>query len=143
MDNNYRQALAEVLEVLNHTDKKIVEQIPKEFLSFILENVDKKYITNIDFTLENWEYSLTEDAQATLAYIYKEYIASNDEKSTLLTDEELIQKGEQMLKKYGVEDLFPPKDENVHSTITENSPIEIKKISWYKRLVNRILNVFK
>lgn len=143
MDNNYRQALAEVLEVLNHTDKKIVDQIPKEFLSFILENVDKKYITNIDFTLENWEYSLTEDAQATLAYIYKEYIASDDEKSTLLTDEELIQKGEQMLKKYGVEDLFLPKAENTHPPIIENTPIEIKKTSWYKKIFQKIINIFK
>lgn len=143
MDNNYRQALAEVLEVLNHTDKKIVEQMPKQFISFILENADKKYVIDIDFTLENWENSLMEDTQATLAYIYKEYIATDDEKSTLLTDEELIQKGEQMLKKYGVGDLFPPKAENTHSSITENAPIEIKKISWYKKIFQKIVNIFK
>lgn len=143
MDNNYRQALTEVLEVLNHTDKQLVNQIPKQVINFILENVDKKYVPDIDFTLENWENSLMEDAQATLAYIYKEYIATDDEKTTLLTDEELIQKGEQMLKKYGVEDLFPPKAEHTYSPIIENTPIEIKKTSWYKKIFQKIINIFK
>jgi len=143
MDDNYRQALTEVLEVLNHTEKELVEKLPQDFVTFLLQNLDRKYIPDIDFSLDNWETSLKEDAKAILAYIYKEYLATEQEKSTLLTDSELVQKGEEMLKKYGVEDLFQQNETKTIEPITENIPIEIKSTPWYKKIFQKFLNLFK
>lgn len=142
MEKNYRQALTEVLEVLNHTDKKLIERIPKDFAIFLLKNQDKQYKPQIDFSLDNWETFLKNEAQALLAYIYKEYLTTEQEKVSLLKDEELVQKGEEMLKKYGSEDLFNNVS-NENDTTSQNTPVEVKSSPWYKKVFQKFINLFK
>lgn len=55
MDNFDKKALSEIVEILNHTDKQIVEKIPKKFITFLFENMDTEYKPNIDFFNENWD----------------------------------------------------------------------------------------
>lgn len=143
MENNYRQALTEVLEVLNHTDKKLIERIPKDLAIFLLKNQDKQYKPQIDFSLDNWETLLKNETQALLAYIYKEYMLDENEKNALLNDENMIQKGEEMLKKYGSEDLFNNNDAPKYNGNEQNVPIAIKSEPWHKKLLKKIINIFK
>lgn len=141
MENNYRQALTEVLEVLNHSEKELIKKLPKKFITFILENIDKNYIPNIDFTLADWDVYLKPESHAMLAYIYKEYFTTVEEKDSLLTDKELIKKGEEMLTKCGVDELFQNSVQQAPTTST--APIEIKIKPWYKRAFEKLLQLFK
>ena len=88
MEKFNTKAVSEVIEILNHTDKEIVEKIPQNFIEFLFENADKDYIPNIDFYDENWEKSIQEDTKAILALLYRDYIVSKDEKIKLLKEEQ-------------------------------------------------------
>lgn len=140
MDKKYRQALTEVLEVLNHTDKELIARIPEDFAIFLLKNRDSSYNPNIDFSNDNWELVLREETKAILAYIYKEYMLTDQEKINLLSDEALVKKGEEMLQKYGVEDLFV---NNNSPIMASSTPAEMKIQPWYKKVFKSIINLFK
>ncbi len=140
-----KKAFSEVIEILNHTDKKIVEKIPQKFIDFLFENADKDYIPNINFYDENWEKFIQEDTQAILALLYRDYIVSEDEKIELLNEEQeerLKQEGEQR-EKYNPDNIF--KKKNLEKKIqTDNVQlIEIKETSWFKKILNKILNFFE
>ena len=43
MDEVYKGAFAEVLEVLRNTDKNILKKIPEQFITFLNQNKDNQY----------------------------------------------------------------------------------------------------
>ena len=44
IDNEYdKKAFSEIIEILNHTDKQLVEKIPNTFIKFLFENMDREY----------------------------------------------------------------------------------------------------
>ena len=140
-----KKAFSEVIEILNHTDKEIVGKIPQKFIEFLFENADKDYIPNINFYDENWEKFIQEDTQAILALLYRDYIVSEDEKIELLNEEQeerLKLEGEQR-EKYNPDNIF--KKKNLEKKIqTDNVQlIEIKETTWFKKILNKILNFFE
>ena len=87
-DNTYdKRAFSEIIEILNHTDKQLVEKIPDNFIKFLFENMDKEYKVEIDFFDENWENTILEETKAILALIYRDYIVSIEERKDLLIEE--------------------------------------------------------
>ena len=154
MNDLNKRAISEVIEVLHHTDNKILIKIPQNFIKFLYENSDNNYIPNIDFYSQNWEDSLQEDAKAILALIYRDYIVSKDERNKLMEIEEndRIRKEKELEEKYNIDNIFNKrKDEkNVSNQTTEECDIkpnvqlvEVKQISWYKKIINKILNFFR
>ncbi len=143
MNNNLRQALTEVLQVLNNTQKDLIALIPQDFVIFLLDNHDQKYKPNIDFSLDNWETMISDDAKSIIAYIYKEFLVTEEEGAELLTDEELVKKGEEMLQKYGLEDLFEDKENVATASTIANVPMPLPKQPWYKKVLQKIMNLFK
>ena len=152
MENFNKKAVSEVIEILNHTDKKIIEKIPQKFIDFLFENADKDYIPNIDFYDENWENSIQEDTQAILALLYRDYIVSEDEKLKLLKEEQeeklklLKEEQEEKLKiekelreKYNPDNIFKKKNIEENIQINNVQLIEIKETSWFKRALDKIL----
>lgn len=135
-----KKVFSETIEVLKHTDKEIVEKIPDTFKRFLLENMDKENVVQIDFSKENWEGTILEDTKALLALIYRDYIASAEEKEQLLLEE----KQENGLKeKNKVEDLLKNRQTEIPKEIEENTQLEeIHQYPWYKRLYKKILSIF-
>ena len=111
MDDIYREAFAEVLEVLKNSNQNIIEKIPKKFIKFLFENGDTEYKPDINFYDSNWESMISEDAQAILALIYRDYIVSESERNELLKEEqETIKEQEEKLReKYNPDNLFKKK----------------------------------
>jgi len=144
MENFNKKAVSEVIEILNHTDKEIVEKIPQKFIDFLFENEDKDYIPNIDFYDENWENFIQEDTQAILALLYRDYIVSEDEKMKLLKEEqeEKLKIENELREKYNPDNIF--KKNNTEETIQINNVqlVEIKETSWFKRVLDKILKFF-
>ena len=144
MENFNKKAVSEVIEILNHTDKEIVEKIPQKFIDFLFENEDKDYIPNIDFYDENWENFIQEDTQAILALLYIDYIVSEDEKMKLLKEEqeEKLKIENELREKYNPDNIF--KKNNTEETIQINNVqlVEIKETSWFKRVLDKILKFF-
>lgn len=86
MNDSIEEAYSQVLEVLENTGIEIAEKIPKTFISFLDENKNKNYVSKIDFEAENWEEALTEDAQAILALVYRDFIVSAEERQKLINN---------------------------------------------------------
>ena len=74
MDQEYKIALKEVNEILNLSERSVQKRIPYKFRKFIVTNMEKEYIPNINLnvSLENQEISLK--AKELLAYIYKKFL---------------------------------------------------------------------
>ena len=140
MEIVYRQAFAEVLEVLKHTSKSIVEKIPEKFIMFLKDNKDNEYIADIDFSKPNWEDEVKQETQAILALIYRDYIVSPEKKSELIREEQIrIEK--EIREKYNPDNIFKNKKEE---TVIENTnlPVEIKKETFFKKLISFIKGLF-
>ena len=147
MDNVYREAFAEVLEVFKNSNQKILEKIPKKFITFLKENKDKNYIVKIDFTDENWDDSIKQETQAILALIYRDYIVSQEERARLLIEEkeEQIRIENELREKYNPDNLFKKhsEDKNVaENDIYSKVAIVEYKESIFKRFINKIKNIF-
>jgi len=143
MEIVYRQAFAEVLEVLKHTSKSIVEKIPEKFIMFLKDNKDNEYIADIDFSKPNWEDEVKQETQAILALIYRDYIVSPEKKSELIREEqeEQIRIEKEIREKYNPDNIFKNKKEE---TVIENTnlPVEIKKETFFKKLISFIKELF-
>ena len=144
MEKFNTKAVSEVIEILKHTDKKIVEKIPQKIIDFLFENEDKDYRPNIDFNDENWEKNIEEDTQAILALLYRDYIVSEEEKQKLIKEEkEESQKQEKELReKYNPDNIFKKKNVDKNMQIDNVQLIEIQETSWFKRTLNKILDFF-
>lgn len=75
MDKENRIALKEVSEILNLSERNIQKRIPYRVRKFIVANMEKEYIPNINLgvSLEKQEISLK--AKEMLAYIYKKFLS--------------------------------------------------------------------
>lgn len=144
MEKFNKKAVSEVIEILNHTDKEIVEKIPQKFIDFLFENEDKDYVPNIDFYDENWEKFIYEDTQAILALLYRDYIVSEDEKMKLLKEEqeEKIKLENELREKYNPDNIFKKKNIEENIQINNVQLVEIKETSWFKRALDKILKFF-
>jgi len=143
MEKIYREAFAEVLEVLNNSNQNIIEKIPQKLFDFLNKNKDNNYIVNIDFYNEKWEDYTKKETQAILALIYRDYIVSKEERIKLLEQEkqEQIRIEKELREKYNPNNVF--KKHNLEEdTIKEEQALVEYKESIFKRFINKIKNIF-
>lgn len=144
MDDVYREAFAEVLEVLNNSNQEILEKIPERFITFLNENKEQSYVAKIDFTDDNWDDSIKKETQAILALIYRDYIVAPEERVRLLNEEreEQIRIENELREMYNPENIFKNKKSQVKSTNDSVDLIEYKE-SFLKKIINKIKIIFK
>lgn len=145
MDEEFRKALTEVVEVLKNSEDSIIKKIPQEFNNFLNENMDKNYKPNIDFSKSNWEDNVKEDTKAILALIYRDYLVSKEERNNLLLEEQ-----KEMEERYNPNNLFKnrtkaeetPNSEEQNYNKENLELMEVKNYPWYKRIYEKILQIF-
>jgi len=142
MEDKYTKAFKEVYIILNKSSRDEYNKIPKTFVSFIEENMDKEYTPQIDFN-ENFEETVLEETLLLLALIYRDYLITKEEREVLIKNEETQLK--ELEEMYSVKNLFKKriqvKEEN--NIDIEKQLIVIKEEKWYKRILNKILNILK
>lgn len=145
MDNNYREAFAEVLEIIKHSKKDIIDKIPLKFIDFLKSNKSVDYIVNIDFSDENWVNNIKIETKTILGLIYRDYIVSPQEREQLINDEIELEKQleDEKKKTYDVDKLFK-KHEKINTTNIENSITVYNKNTnnYIKNLFNKIISLF-
>lgn len=147
MDDIYREAFAEVLEVLKNSNQNIIEKIPKKFITFLSQNKDNNYIVKIDFTDANWDDSIKQETQAILALVYRDYIVSPEERTRLLAEEkeEQIRIENELREKYNPDNLFKKRhreDEIEENTIQNEVALVEYKETIFRRLINKLKSIF-
>lgn len=104
VNDTYECSYVEVLEILKYIPREEYEKIPKDYIKFYNENKDKnykyKYNKNSPKTLRKTD--------AIIIYLYKNYIASNEEKDRIEKSLKLnSQRAEiEKRKKYNLDNIF-------------------------------------
>lgn len=142
-----KKAVSEVIDVLKHSEIEVTQKIPKKFIEFLTKNSDRDYIPNIDYSEENWENSIEEDAKVLIALIYRDYIMSEEEKEKVI--EEAERQEQEIREKYNLDNLFKKnsKIENEKSQDDTEQEVQkslliIKEEKWYERIINKIKEIF-
>ena len=145
----YRMAYKEVIEILKHVPEEDVLKIPKEKLDFYKQNMDNNYEYKIDEEKEFENQDMLEETKAILAVIFRDYWANPYQREKILTKEnqELAEIEEEKRKTYNPDDIFKnrnnyeikdEKEEENAELINNNLPAEIKKESFFTKLLNYI-----
>ncbi len=129
MEENYEAAFCEVLEVIAHSEPQVKERIPKSFIDFLIENKDPNYQPVIDFTDPKWDEKLRVEARAVIGLIYRDFIASKEEKEAFvqLEKEAAIKAEKELRERYNPDNIFKkpePKVEIKEELVIENVPTE-------------------
>lgn len=142
-----KKAVSEVIDVLKHSEIEVTQKIPKKFIEFLTKNSDRDYIPNIDYSEENWENSIEEDAKVLIALIYRDYIMSEEERKKVI--EEAERQEQEIREKYNPDNLFQKnsKIENEKSQDDTEQEVQkslliIKEEKWYERIINKIKEIF-
>lgn len=145
-NDTYSCSYVEVLEILKSIPIEEYKKIPEDKIIFYENNKDKDYI----YIYNEDNKVISRKAKTILINLYKNYIASANEKSKI---EEILKLNDIKLEKdkqnkYNPNDLFKNKSYNIKKVIDKQnikeniSMIEYKKQKWYKNIWNNILKIF-
>lgn len=144
MKNIDRQAVAEVIEILNHSKSEIKNKIPKSFMQFLYNNSDNEFKVNIDFNNEHWDDTIKHDTKIILALIYRDYIVTKEEREKLLKEEQkqIDEEKQELQKKYNTDNIFKKKTCFVKepSNLINNKLIEVKNETWFQKIWKKIIS---
>jgi len=139
----YAMAYTEVIEILKYVPDEDLQKIPEEKLEFYKTNMDKEYIYNLDVTKEFEEQEMSEITKAILANIFRDYWATPYQKERIESKEkyDLEKLEEEKRQQYNADNIFKNKKEEI---VVENTnlPVEIKKETFFKKLISFIKGLF-
>lgn len=110
MNLDYKEAVGEVLIILENTEESLINKIPKQLLEFWREIASKDINLEIDTSKSLSELNLKPKTKALIAMIYRNYWCTPEERKEydkiLRENEEKFQ--EEARQKYNPEDIFKP-----------------------------------
>ncbi len=143
---NYACTYREVIEVLKYTKKEDVNKIPKYRILLWKTNMKKDYDFKINphKTLE--EQNLSNEAKAIIANIFKKYWATDYQKERIEEKEkyDMEQLEKERYEKYNPNDIFKNRKTEIiqEEIITDNASMVEYKESIFKKIIDRIKNIF-
>ncbi len=135
MNDTYSCSYVEVLEILKHIPKEDYEKIPKEKIEFYRNNIDKNYV----YIYNAFSPKTLRKTDAILIYLYKNYIANDDEKKKIVEKLKLneIKSEQEKQKKFSPDNIF----KNVN--LNEEIQLTVKhKETILKSMINIIKKIF-
>ena len=138
MENVSKTACSEMVEVLQHVGSDVFSKIPATLRDYIYTNRDLSYIPNIDFTKDNWEDTLEEDAKSLLALIYRDYVVSKEEHQQLLKQEETMK-----MEAFRSGSLNPKTTASSETTKETVGGVPATKDSIFKKVIQFFKNIFR
>lgn len=111
VNDRYRKAYTEVLEILSHFPSNEYSKIPSERIEFYKKNMDKDYIYKINPEKALSEQDISIEANAILVSLFRDYFASEKEKQILnnLLNENQKRLEDEKRKKYNPNKIFKSK----------------------------------
>ena len=146
MEDNYKKAYKEVVEILKFVSKENVDKIPKEMLDMFEEEQDKEYNFKVDTTKSFEEQLLLEETKAIFSNIFRDYWANYYQRKVIIEKENMDRiKWEE--EKYDPKDLFKNNQKNFNKQ-NNNDKVDvnltvIKKENSFKKLIDKIFKSLK
>lgn len=146
MEDNYKKAYKEVVEILKFVSKENVDKIPKEMLDMFEEEQDKEYNFKVDTTKSFEEQLLLEETKAIFSNIFRDYWA-NDYQINVIIEKENMDRIKWEEEKYDPKDLFKNNQKNFNKQ-NNNDKVDvnltvIKKENSFKKLIDKIFKSLK
>ena len=146
MEDNYKKAYKEVVEILKFVSKENVDKIPKEMLDIFEEEQDKEYNFKVDTTKSFEEQLLLEETKAIFSNIFRDYWA-NDYQRKVIIEKENMDRIKWEEEKYDPKDLFKNNQKNFNKQ-NNNDKVDvnltvIKKENSFKKLIDKIFKSLK
>ena len=139
----FAEATTEINKIFSYLPSEYVEKIPIKLRKFFKDVESKEYIPNIDPNKRINQQNLKPKTEILLTIIYRNYWCNEQERAEL--DKKLIEndkKYEQELReKYNSDDIFKKREKTSTNVQKNNLPMEIKKESFIKRLINYIYSL--
>lgn len=150
INTEYREALVEVLEIIDHLEEDEKSKIPSEIVEFYEKNKSKTYIPNINFEEGDIsKYNIKNKTREILAGIYIDYLCDDEKKKS-----EYIKKlrnneynyEEKKKKSFDQNTIFKNKqtqdlkNEQIQDT---KSMIKVEKQGWFSKILNKIKKILK
>jgi len=138
----YEEAFVEVDEILKMMPIDLLSKIPMKFRQVISENKAKDYKIEIKEPLE--EEKLKEETVVLLGLIYRDFLASPEEREELqLQDsEELKRIEEEMQKQYDMDNIFKKRKSSQNEDVSTELTL-YEEPGFLKKLFNVIKRIFK
>ena len=159
MKLEYKKALFEVYKILENTDKETREKIPRKFINFLKENMDENHEFKLEEKKELTNQNLMTETKQIIALIYRDYLCDEKERKELLENEKNKNKENKVEENnknsyeinFGkIKENENKNNENKNNRINRNnetkeekSLIRISNEKWYRRLLRKILEIFK
>lgn len=142
-NDKYTKALAELKVILENSEDKIIEKIPKKFIIFIEDNYDRDYSCNIKSDIPINDQNILDETKYLMALVYRSYLCDESEKQEydkiLRKNEENYQK--KLHEKYDI-DIFNNRKQEIKIKENTNFPAITKKENFLKRIIIKIKNMF-
>lgn len=139
----YRQAITQVLDVLDNTDESLVKKIPNKFINFLKQNKSDSYVSDLQYDKPLDEMDLMPKAKTILSIIYMKYWLSEKERQEIADlqyeNENIYQQN--LKKKYNYDNLFKKNIEDKNE-VTANI-VKYEKENFLTRFLNRIVSFFR
>ena len=160
LSTKYSEAAVEVLDILNHMEKEDYNKVPKKFINMLEESASKDYVCELDYSKRLIEMDLSEETKALLGVMFRNYWCPEERRQAYenkLSENEAKLQAE-LRDKYNPDNIFETsststKEENTSTnssieestseTITEIGMIEVEEKSIFKRILNKIISIFK
>lgn len=141
MKRAYEEAFVEVDEILKMMPIELLSRIPIKFRQVISENKAKDYKVEIKEPLE--EEKLKEETVVILGLIYRDFLASPEEREELqLKDaEELKRIEEEMQEQYDIDNVFKKRKKS-QGEDSSTDLILYKEQGFLRKLFNLIKGIF-
>lgn len=132
--DEYREAVSEVLEILQFADEEIIYKIPLEVLQRLNSQKSITYISKYKDTKKIENEQISKKAKAILALLYRDYICTEEERKEF---DKMIEKNH--LQDNSNEDYsikkFNPKDTKIE--FKNALPVEVKK-NFIQRILEKL-----
>ena len=138
-------AYKEIYEILKIFPSELVNKVPKDKIDFFYKNMDNNYEYKISKETFDGQTMLEETA-AILTILFRDYWSNPEQKEKLINftqnAQSIIEKEDR--ERYNPDNIFKNKSDSkkYEEQIQENAIVEYKE-SIFKKIINKILNIFK
>lgn len=145
---DYANACAEVVRILDYIPYRDYRKIPKEVILHYEKNANKNYNFEYDTKLSLDEQNVSKTAKTIIAIFFRDYWATTEQKNRILNYEkyENIKEEEIKSKKYNPDNLFKKvnkQEKNIKQSNLNNVAMVKYEESMLKKIWNKILSIFK
>ena len=145
-NEDYANACAEVVRILDHIPYRDYKKIPKDVTLLLEKNASNNFDFQYDVKHTLDEQNVSKIAKRIIAILYRDYWATSEQKSKII-DYEKIRDENSKKEKFDLNNIFK---DNIKNDIIENkdiiqeeSLVDVHNIKWYEKIWKKITNLFK